>query len=182
VTPIQYNPLVKHVTGRPGLTDPSTDDLIQWAAHKWGIPEDLMRAQMVTESSWRQSTLGDRASVPPEWYAQYPAQAQIPGTSDVYQSMGIAQVKWRPDNSLHTGTEPLRWKSVAFNLDFYAATVRYYYDGLCRWCTAGYGAGQDWNSVGAWFNPQPWLNPGQLDYIQKVMGNLAARTWEGYSG
>jgi hypothetical protein len=180
VTPVRYNPLARYVTGRPGLSDPSTDDLIQWAAHKWGIPEDLMRAQMVTESSWRQSTLGDRASVPPAWYDQYPPQAQIPGTSDVYQSMGIAQVKWRPDNSLHTGTEPLRWKSVAFNLDFYAATVRYYYDGLCSWCTLGYGAGQDWNSVGAWFNPQPWLNSGQLSYVQRVMDNLANRTWEDY--
>jgi hypothetical protein len=182
VTPARYNPLVRYVTGRPGLRNPSTDDLIQWAAHKWGIPEDLVRAQMVTESSWRQSALGDRATVSPDWYAQYPAQAQVTGTSDVYQSMGISQVKWLPDNSLHTGTEPLRWKSVAFNLDFYGATVRYYYDGLCTWCTLGYGAGQEWNSVGAWFNPQPWLNGGQLSYIQQVMDNLASRTWEGYSG
>lgn len=180
VTPADYNPLAQYVTGRPGLSDPSTDDLIQWAAHKWGIPEDLMRAQIATESSWRQSQLGDRATVPPAWYDQYPPQARIPGTSDVYQSMGIAQIKWRPDNSLHTGTEPLRWKSVAFNLDFYAATVRYYYDGLCSWCTIGYSAGQDGNSVGAWFSPQPWLNPGQLGYVQQVMGHLANRTWEDY--
>jgi hypothetical protein len=178
VTPVQYNPLARYITGRPGLSDPSTDDLIQWAAHKWGIPEDLVRAQMVTESWWRQSALGDRATVPPSWYDQYPPQARIAGTSDVYQSMGISQIKWRPDNSLHTGTEPLRWKSVAFNLDFYGATVRYYYDGLCGWCSPGYSAGQDLNSIGAWFSPQPWLNAGQLSYVARVTANLANRTWE----
>ena len=177
-TAVQFNPLTQYVTGRPGLTDPSTDDLIQWAAHKWGIPEDVVRAQIATESNWRQSTLGDRQTVPADWYALYPPQAQIIGTSDVYQSMGISQIKWTPDNSLHAGTDPLRWKSVAFNLDYYGASVRYYYDGLCSWCTAGYAPGQEWNSIGAWFNPQPWLNLGQLDYIQRVMGNLADRPWE----
>jgi len=178
IGPVQYNPLARYVTGRPGLSNPSTDDLIQWAAHKWGIPEDVVRAQLATETRWRQSTLGDQATVSPDWYGQYPLQARIAGTSDVYQSMGIAQIKWLPDNSLHIGTEPLRWKSVAFNLDFYGATVRYYYDGLCKWCTTGYSAGQDWNSIGAWFNPQPWLNFGQLDYILKVKSNLANRPWE----
>jgi hypothetical protein len=133
---------------------------------------------MVIESSWRQSTLGDRATVPPSWYGQYPPQARIAGTSDVYQSMGISQIKWQPDNSLHTGTEPLRWKSVAFNLDFYGATVRYYYDGLCDWCAPGYSAGQDLNSIGAWFNPHPWLNAAQLSYIARVTATLADRTWE----
>jgi Ca-dependent carbohydrate-binding module xylan-binding len=176
--PVDYNPLSKYVTGRPGLVDPSTDDLIQWAAHKWGIPEDLIRAQMATESWWRQSTLGDRATVSPTAYGQYPPQARIAGTSDVYESMGISQIKWRPDGSLHTGTDPLRWKSVAFNLDFYAATIRFYYDGLCSWCTTGYSAGQEWNSVGAWFNPQPWLNLGQLNYIDRVQGNLADSPWD----
>jgi hypothetical protein len=178
VTPVEYNPLARYVTGRPGLSNPSTDDLIQWAAHKWGIPEDLVRAQMVIESSWRQSQLGDRATVPPSWYGQYPPQARIAGTSDVYQSMGISQIKWQPDNPLHTGTEPLRWKSVAFNLDFYGATVRYYYDGLCSWCSPGYSAGQELNSIGAWFNPHPWLNAPQLSYIARVTASLADRTWE----
>ncbi len=177
-TSAQLNPQLAYVTGRPGLSNPSTDDLIQWAAHKWGIPEDVIRAQMVTESSWSQSFLGDRATVPASWYDQYPPQARIPGTSDVYQSMGITQVKWTPDNSLHPGTEPLRWKSAAFNLDYYAATLRYYYDGLCDWCTSGYVPGQDWFSVGAWFEPQPWLNLAQLNDILNVRSALADRPWE----
>ena len=42
-----YNPLIKYVTG--GFTG-TTDEIIQWAAHKWGIPEDILRAVAVNES------------------------------------------------------------------------------------------------------------------------------------
>ena len=38
---MQFNPYLQYVDGRDGMTDPSTDDLIQWAAHKWGIPGEL---------------------------------------------------------------------------------------------------------------------------------------------
>ena len=174
---VEWNPLYAYVTGRPGLAHPSTDDLIQWAAHEWGIPEDWIRAQMVTESWWRMSAMGDRTAVSGSWYSMYPAQARVPGTSDVYQSLGISQVKWIPDGSVGAGTEPLRWKSTAFNLDYYGGTLRYYYDGLCDWCTSGYGAGQAWNSVGAWFNPYPWNNSGAQSYVHNVQTELANRTW-----
>jgi hypothetical protein len=171
------NPLRAYVTGRTGLGHPSTDDVIQWAAHKWGIPEDWMRAQAVVETYWRQEVLGDRTTVAPALYAQYPPQAQVPGTSDAFQSMGLMQVRWVPDGSLNPGTEPLRWKSTAFNVDVYGAIVRYYYDGLCSWCTAGYAPGQAWNSIGAWFNPYPWINPGAQNYVATVQQRLAERTW-----
>ncbi|GAC1439818.1 MAG: hypothetical protein NVSMB51_18200 [Solirubrobacteraceae bacterium] len=176
-TPAQYNPLYAYVTGRPGLTNPSTDDLIQWTAHKWGIPEDVIRAEMVDESSWNQSALGDRATVSSQWLTQFPTAALIPGTSDVYESMGVMQIKWRPDATMHPGAEPLRWKSTAFNLDYFGASVRYYYDGYCGWCTAGYAAGQQWNSIGAWYDPSPWNNAGQQAYIARVQANLSARAW-----
>jgi hypothetical protein len=167
----------RSVTGRPGLVNPSTDDLIQWAAHKWGIPEDWVRAQMAVESWWRQTGLGDRATVSSSWYPLYPTQARVAGTSDVYQTMAISQVKWRPDGSDDPGTEPLRWESTAFALDFYAAKVRYFYNGHCGWCGAGYAAGQDWNSIGGWYEPYPWGNSGQRSYIAQVQSDLAGRVW-----
>lgn len=176
-TTLEVSPLAQYITGRPGLDHPSTDDLLQWAAHKWGIPEDVVRAQMATESWWNQNALGDRAHVPSNWFSQYPAAAQIAGTSDVYQSMGVMQVKWIPDGSVGAGTEPLRWKSVAFNLDYYGATIRYYYDGHCGWCTTGYSAGQDWNSIGAWFAPYPWNNADAQAYVNKVQTYLHDRVW-----
>ncbi|HVS28231.1 MAG TPA: hypothetical protein VHE14_01690 [Solirubrobacteraceae bacterium] len=171
------NPLRTYVTGRPGLSNPSTDDLLQWGAHKWGIPEDIVRAQAVVESWWRQSALGDRTAVQPSWVPQYPPQAQIPGSNDVWQSMGILQVRWSPDGLIHPGTEPLRWKSVAFNIDYYGSIIRYYYDGRCDWCGPGYAPGQDWNSLGGWFNPSPWNNQGAQGYVATLKQRLAERTW-----
>src|SRR6476646_455908 len=34
-TTVQFNPYFRFVDGRDGLSNPSTDELIQWAAHKW---------------------------------------------------------------------------------------------------------------------------------------------------
>ncbi len=177
-TPDQFNPLARYVTGRPGLANPSTDDLVQWAAHKWGIPDDLVRAQMATESWWRQSQLGDRTTEPAAWYMQYPPQARVPNTTDAYESMGLMQVRWRPDGWVGNGTEPLRWKSTAFNLDFYASIIRFYYDGLCAWCGSGYGAGQQSASIGAWYNPVPWNNGDAQAYVTRVFTNLSRRPWD----
>ncbi len=169
-TMLDFNPLTAHVTG--GFTG-TTDEILQWAAHKWGIPEDVIRAAAVTESDWNMSKLGDRRTVADP--SIYPGHSRIAGTSDVYESLGILQVKWNPDT--HWGTEPLRWKSTAFNADYWAATVRYYYDGRCDWCAPGYSSGQILASVGAWYNPSPWVT-GSLSYVSTVTANLAARRWE----
>jgi autotransporter family porin len=37
----------------------TTDEILQWAACKWGIDEDLVRAQAAFESWWRQDAKGD---------------------------------------------------------------------------------------------------------------------------
>jgi hypothetical protein len=170
--PAQYNPALGRVTGDFVGT---TDEILQWAAHKWGIPEDVARAVAVTESFWRQAGYGDRRTVADP--TLYPLQSRIAGTSDVYESLGLMQVKWRPDGSAGTGSEPLRWKSTAFNVDFWAATVRYYYDGACSWCGAGYSAGQERASIGAWYSPSAWNNAGQQEYATKVYDHVAKRTW-----
>jgi hypothetical protein len=171
------NPLVFEVTGRPGLKDPSTDELIQWVSHKWGIPTDWIRAQISVESYWRQTERGDAATVDARTDRLYPSFARIAGTRRVYESVGIAGEKWLSDGTIGAGTERLRWDSTAFNLDYYAASLRYYYDGHCSWCTRGYHAGQAWGSVGAWFSPNPWDNAGALQYIGKVKAALSQHVW-----
>jgi len=37
----------------------TTTEIIQWAACKWGIDEDTIRAAAVPESYWHMSTVGD---------------------------------------------------------------------------------------------------------------------------
>lgn len=100
-----------------------------------------------------------------------PGLLAIAGTSDLYQSLGM-QVKWTPEG-LHLGAEPLRWKSTAFNADYWGA-CRLLLRRPLRLARLRYGAGQDWNSVGAWFNPFP----GDLDdYVGTVQGHATRKPW-----
>jgi hypothetical protein len=177
----RFNPYLAYVDGRDGLRHPSTDDLIQWAAHKWGIPENWLRAEYVQESYWNSFQLGDEAHVNSGWYRRYPVQARVPGHLDVFQSMGLTQVKWIPDGSVGAGTEPLRWESTAFNVDYQAATIRFYYDNpmgrRSEWGDSSYAPCQQWNSIGGWFEPYPWGNGGQQSYVRSVQQHLAGRDW-----
>lgn len=184
-TNIQFNPYYRDVNGHDGLKRPTTDELIQWAAHKWGIPENWLRAEYVRESYWNAFQLGDIATVSKAQYDEYPEQARIPGTDEVYQSMGITQIKWIPGGALHPGTEPTRWESTAFNLDYQAATIRFYYDNpsgsRSRWGDASYRPCETWQSIGAWYNPYPWGNSGQAQYVAAVQQDLASEVWRSSS-
>ncbi len=170
-TAVKYNPLAQYVTG--GFTG-TTDEILQWAAQKWGIPEDVVRAVAVGESWWRMSQLGDPHGGVDA--SAYPEQSRIDDDS-VYQSLGIMQIKWTTEG-LHRGTEPLRWKSTAFNVDYWAATVRYYFDGYCDWCGPDYAAGEEWESVAAWCSPSPWKGEDMDAYIRYAKHNFWDRAWE----
>jgi hypothetical protein len=189
-TPPQANPYMANVTG--GYSCANTDECIQWGAIKWGIPPDWLRAEYIQESDWYQmppggtctsctgNGCGDLTTVGNS--TNYPAYSRISGTS-VCQSLGITQIRWdHPDgNSSGTGSEPLRWKSTAFNIDFQAATVRFYFDNpngvRAGWGDSSYVPCQNWNSIGGWYEPYPWNNPGQQGYVQSVQNILGNRTW-----
>jgi hypothetical protein len=178
---LAFNPYLRYVDGRDGLRGPSTDDLIQWAAHKWGIPEDWLRAEYVQESYWSSYQLGDEVAVSPGLYRRYPLQARVPGHLQVYQSLGITQVRWDPQGDFGAGTEPLRWESMAFNVDYQAAMVRFYYDnpqGARRaWGDSTYAPCEKWSAISGWYSAYPWHNPGQATYIHDVQSNLATASW-----
>ncbi len=77
-----FNQVTGHRVGSglfdPGATDPransritaridggftgTTQEILRWAACKWGIDEDLVYAQAAVESWWRQTTQGDLGS------------------------------------------------------------------------------------------------------------------------
>jgi hypothetical protein len=183
-TNIQFNPYFQFVDGRDGIHDPSTDDLIQWAAHKWEIPEDWLRAEYVLESNWNGFQLGDLTPVKASWYGQYPPQSRGP-KSQVYQSLGMTQIRWAPDGSLHPGTEPVRWESTSFNVDYQAATIRFYYDNPQKtrsaWGDSSYQPCEKWNSIGAWFDAYPWNSPQSAPYVASVKQNLGQAVWRSQS-
>jgi hypothetical protein len=133
----------------------TTDEIIQWAAYKWGIDEDVMRAVAVVESWWRQSTVGGHHS-----------------------SYGIFQVR-APFHC--SGKCAIARRSTAFNADYYGAVLRAYYDGKMRWLNKvphgrTYSSGDLWGSVGAWFAGRWWTGPAS-SYISRVQQTLSDRTW-----
>lgn len=171
------NPYAAYVTGHFAG---STDEIIQWAAAKWGIPPDWERAQAVNESYWRQTGAGDLTQVASA--AAYPAWTRVDATH-VYQSVGILQLKWNhPDANFSIGIEPLRWKSTAFNCDYNMCMIRFYFDDpqgkRTAWGDATYQRGQNWLSLAGIYEPYPWSNPGQVQYASGVQNILAQRVWE----
>jgi hypothetical protein len=182
---LQLDPYLRYVDGRDGLKHPTTDELIQWGAHKWGIPENWLRAEYVLESYWNQWFLGDMTPVSSADYGKYPVQSRVSGALQAYQSLGITQVRWDPKGDFGAGTEPLRWLSTAFNIDFQAATVRFFYDDPKRsrnaWGDSSYRPCQKWNSIGGWFAPYPWANAHQAQYATTVQYNLKTTAWKSSS-
>src|SRR5580700_11285311 len=50
----------------------TTDEIFQWAAAKWGLPDDLIRTIAYMESDWRQSNYGDYVQNRAKCPAGYP--------------------------------------------------------------------------------------------------------------
>jgi hypothetical protein len=132
----------------------STDEIIQWAAYKWGFDPELFRAVAAVESWWHMSTLGD------EGYA-----------------FGLFQV----DERYHC-CRRLAARDTAWNADYYGAMLRSYYDGTQTWLNtvtgnaSRYRAGDVWNSVGYWAAGR-WDTETGHEYEAKVQGDLAERVW-----
>jgi hypothetical protein len=130
----------------------TTDEIIQWGAHKWGLDEDVLRAVAVVESNWTQSFRGD---------------------IDNGRSYGLMQLK----SSVQRGTHPLSERSTAFAVDFYGAGQRFLLEGCATYLGRGYSAGDMWGSVGAWYSGR-WHDRRAKSYIRKVRLVLRNRPWE----
>ena len=133
----------------------TTDEVIQWAALKWGFHPDVLRAVAAVESWWRMSTVGDGGD-----------------------SFGLFQMRRQYHCCL-----PLISSSSAFNADYYGAILRSYYDGRQTWLNTvergrQYRAGDLWGSVGAWFSGR-WHWGGADAYAATVRRRLAERVWRG---
>jgi len=159
-------PYARYVTGRFRGT---TDEVIQWAARKWGFKPDLLRAVATVESWWRMSTLGDDGD-----------------------SFGLFQVR-RPYHCVEPVCEQFRG-DAALNADYYGGILRSYYDGRQTWLhtvagdersgdeRSARGRGRRyrkrdlWGSIGAWFSGRWWNEPARR-YVREVKRRLAERTW-----
>lgn len=156
----------------------TTTEMFSWAACRWGVDEDILRAVGVIESTWHQSTWGDRCS----------------GNDATIGSFSIVQIKNKTcDGALLWGGMPDIQLSTALAVDFYAARLRSCYNGDFydggSWLYGGQTVRQIaaahgwpyvlWGCVGSWFSGN-WYDSGAVNYINAVQTALAQRTWLGY--
>ncbi len=131
----------------------TTDEILQWGAYKWGFSPNLFRAVATVETWWHQDFVGDGG-----------------------HSFGLMQVRV----PYHCCLPEIR-DSTAFNVDYYGAILRAYYDGLEGFLGRvahgrPYRAGDLWGSVGVWASGR-W-HAGTADaYAEQVRERLADRVW-----
>jgi hypothetical protein len=126
----------------------TTNEIIEWAACKWGIDADTLRSQAVEESFWNQSQVGDEG-----------------------QSFGLLQIK----ASQHPGTYPTSVESTAFNVDYGLARWRMCFEGDLDWLPPA-SVGDKWGCIGVHFSGR-WLDNGARKYISRVKEQLRERQW-----
>jgi hypothetical protein len=138
----------------------TTDEIIQWAACKWGIDEDIARAQVIKESYWYQSANGDAG-----------------------ESWGLGQVRDTVHRSAFEYPVNARTSS-AYNLDYTYAAWRACYDGVFTWLNSvervgTYAPGDAWGCVGVWYSGRWYVNTDA--YLNKVGDSVrwhhANSTW-----
>jgi autotransporter family porin len=148
-------PYSKWVTGDYWGT---TDQIIQWAAAKWGLNPDLLRAVAAVETWWYMSFAGNEGS-----------------------SFGLFQVR-TPYHCRGPLVCGLFQHDTAFNADYYCSIIRSYYDGVQTWLNSvsgnaqPYRAGDLWGAVGYWAAGR-WHVPAAEAYVAHVKRDLAERVW-----
>lgn len=161
----------KRITGNFTGT---TDEILQWTACVWGVPVDVVRAEAVVESWWKQSQLGDWTT-----NQQYCPAGTWTG-SGCYRSYGILQIMWY----YFQGTFPMSRDDTAYAAETVYGIIRTCYEG---WTTylyddtplpgyPTYHAGDLWGCIGRWYSGG-WYDQGAVNYIASVKSALANKTW-----
>ncbi len=150
--------LLQRVTGHHTGT---TDENIQWAACKWGLPDNLLRAVAVRESTWYQAATYPSGRCVPDYgcgdlledetpssvvfcaaisrhghdyQADYaPSTGICPRTFGIVGVMAWQDPKWGPLRDNQNGTFPFNHTSTAFALDYLGSQLRGCYEGWERW-------------------------------------------------
>jgi autotransporter family porin len=154
----------------------TTQEILEWAACKWGIDQDIVFAQAAVESWWQQTKRGD-------WTAN--VKLCPPGhglgadgtAGECPQSYGILQDRYSSEESAWPGIAV----STAMNVDAAYAIWRSCYDGFEVWLNGGsdgrpYHAGDLWGCVGRWF-AGVWYTPEADGYIDLVKKFVSERIW-----
>jgi hypothetical protein len=195
--------LLPRVTG--GHTG-TTDENIQWAACKWGLSDNMLRAVAVRESTWFQDErygsgrcvplygCGDMVRTPTPAtrvfcagigrhgydYERDYGPGVCPKTFSLVGVMAWEDPSWGPMRGNQNGTFPFSRDSTAYALDYVGAFLRGCYEGWVPWLRNtgdhSYAPGDLDGCVAAWYSGD-WRSPLALGYLDRVRAELANRTW-----
>jgi autotransporter family porin len=175
--PRAYTEIGIRVTGHFSGT---TDEILQWAACKWGVDEDIVRAQAALESWWHQDAKGDWGTdsdrCPPGHGLGVDDPVNHPDTCP--ESWGLLQIRYPYQVSAWPGMA----NSSAFEADTAYAIWRACYEGYEGWLNQvdrgrDYGPGDVWGCVGRWYAGR-WHTSEAEYYIGRVKDYLNSRIWE----
>jgi autotransporter family porin len=155
----------------------TTEEILRWAACKWGVDENLVKAQAAIESWWRQNTLGDygtdpRRCPPGHGLGADGRAGQCP------ESYGILQNRYPYEQSAFPGAA----NSTAMSADLAYGIWRMCFEGYETWLNTvdrgeRYRAGDAWGCVGRWFSGR-WHTDAGEQYVGRVRDYLRQRIWE----
>jgi hypothetical protein len=179
----------------------TTDEILQWAACKWGLSDNLVRVIAATESTWYQYATystgqcvtnfgcGDFWASDPTYcialagfgydYQRDYGAGVCPGTFSIAGVMSYQRPDWGPMRDNQNGAFPFNRDSTAFAAEYMASTIRGCYNGWEKWLRTpfpSYQAGDLWGCVGVWYSGE-WHTARAEQYITNVRSNLDNRVW-----
>ena len=193
--------LLPRVTGNHSGT---TDENIQWAACKWGISDNVLRAMAAAESTWYQGLrhrdgscvqkrgCGDMVEEPTPESDEFCAELNrygydytrdyeegiCPKTFSIIGVMSWQDPEWGPMLDNQNGTFPFNRDSTAFALDYAASHLRGCMEGWIVWLSNrdGFRRGDVWGCVGVWYGGD-WKIPSAREYAARVRSLMDERFW-----
>jgi hypothetical protein len=190
--------LLPRVTGHFRGT---TDEIFQWAACKWNLSDNLLRAIAVRESTWFQYEVYPSGRPVKDWgsgdvfaapqhgsrhycdmlashgrdYQRDYGDGRCPRTFGIVGVMSWSAPSWDFDwSGWQNGSFPFNRNSTAFAVDYLAASLWGCYRGWEWWLTRK--VGHLWGCVGAWYAGN-WHSRAANGYISRVKHEMAVHRW-----
>ncbi|HSL11186.1 MAG TPA: hypothetical protein VLA82_07720 [Actinomycetota bacterium] len=185
----------------------TTDEIIQWAACKWGIADNLLRAIAVRESTWYQDPTYASGRCVPNWgcgdlvdrptpatrrYCRGLAEAGghdyeadhgagiCPKTFSIAGVMSWQDPDWGRYPANQNGTFPFNRDSTAFAVDYLAASLRGCIEGWEPWLANTSDRPYRRGDVRGCVGAWfagAWWTPDAKTYVARVRRVIERRTW-----